>query len=397
LDNYFIRLATLSKLCGAVRGHGNPKRFCISHLSHLHVALGSSVVTHLHPLCAQHGCAPQVDNNSTRVRILGLKRLPLTTERLLSQLPKMRAFVTHLEELPQLTAPLEQLVVLRLRSIPECDLTAAISMLPALRVLHITNYGSRRLHLGRANALEVLTIGSWRGRELQDISSLSNLRQLRFLYCEDLMCLPSDIGLLTRLRHFELDFTSFLMVLPAGICSLTDLRQLVLSRCNALQRLPSGIGRLENLVSLGLAGCGRLEELPAGISSLSSLRKLNLAECNRLVVLPESISCLQNLQHIWMRKCWSITGLPDTIGGLMNLQTLDLAESKNLSALPESIGDLCSLRVLDLCRCSSIAEVPSSVSKLTSLQLLNLSLCDGLVHERVPQSVFNMPHLTCHI
>ena len=130
----------------------------------------------------------QVSREATRARISA--SACSTAQRPVLQPGKLRALVAgSVGIFPGLTAPLDQLALLQMRSVERHTLTEVADMLPALSVLDIQSFQGKKLELGNLTGLRVLTVRSCpQLKELRYISGLTGLRELR-LWCVVIACM----------------------------------------------------------------------------------------------------------------------------------------------------------------------------------------------------------------
>ncbi|KAF3507335.1 hypothetical protein F2Q69_00009318 [Brassica cretica] len=227
-------------------------------------------------------------------------------------------------------------------------------------------------------------------KELPNLSTATNLRELDLDNCSSLVELPSSIGNLTNLKRLNLKLCSSLMELPSSIGNMTNLENLDLSGCLNLVGLPFSIGNMTNLKKLFLSvalpysmtakylyGCSSLLELPSSIGNMTNLENLDLKGCSSLVELPYSIGNMTNLENLDLKGCSSLVELPYSIGNMTNLETLDLNGCSSLVELPSSIGNLHNLKKLNLRNCSTLMALPVNIN-MKSLVMLDLSFCSVL-------------------
>lgn len=67
------------------------------------------------------------------------------------------------------------------------------------------------------------------------------------------------------------------------LSTATNLRNLDVSGCSSLVELPSSIGNATNLNELFLSRCPNMVELPSSIGNATKLKKLDLSGCSSLV------------------------------------------------------------------------------------------------------------------
>ncbi|CAG7898082.1 unnamed protein product [Brassica rapa] len=198
----------------------------------------------------------------------------------------------------------------------------------------------------------------WEGNK-----TIRNLKWMDLSYSKYLKELP-NLSTATNLRELDLDICSSLVELPSSIGNLTNLKKLNLELCSSLMELPSSIGNMTNLENLNLSGCSSLVELPSSIGNMTNLKELDLSECSSLVEL--TFGNMTNLKDLDLNGCSSLVEISSSIGNMTNL-------------LRSSIGNLTNLENLDLKGCSSLVELPSSIGNLHNLKQLNLGNCSKLM------------------
>ncbi|CAA0384486.1 unnamed protein product [Arabidopsis thaliana] len=211
-------------------------------------------------------------------------------------------------------------------------------------------------------------------KEIPDLSTATNLEELKLIDCSSLVGLPSSIEKLTSLQRLDLQGCSSLVELPS-FGNATKLEKLDLENCRSLVKLPPSINA-NNLQELSLINCSRLVELPA-IENATKLRVLKLQNCSSLIELPLSIGTATNLKKLNISGCSSLVKLPSSIGDMTSLEGFDLSNCSNLVELPSSIGNLRKLTLLLMRGCSKLETLPTNIN-LTSLITLDLTDCSRL-------------------
>ncbi|KAL9277741.1 putative TIR domain, AAA+ ATPase domain, P-loop containing nucleoside triphosphate hydrolase [Arabidopsis thaliana] len=203
---------------------------------------------------------------------------------------------------------------------------------------------------------------------------LRNLKWMDLSDSEDLKELP-NLSTATNLEELKLINCSSLVELPSSFEKLTSLQILDLQDCSSLVELPS-FGNTTKLKKLDLGNCSSLVKLPA-IENATKLRELNLQDCSSLIELPPSIGTATNLKHLDFSGCSSLVKLPSSIGDMTNLEVFDLSNCSSLVELPSSIGNLQKLYMLRMSGCSKLEALPTNIN-LKSLDTLNLTDCSRL-------------------
>ncbi|VYS59328.1 unnamed protein product [Arabidopsis thaliana] len=200
-----------------------------------------------------------------------------------------------------------------------------------------------------------------------------------YMSCSNLRKLWEGTKQLRNLKWMDLSYSSDLKELP-NLSTATNLEELKLTDCSSLVELPSSIEKLTSLQILDLQGCSSLVELPS-FGNATKLEKLDLGNCSSLVKLPPSINA-NNLQELSLRNCSRVVELPaienaTNLPDMTNLDVLDLSNCSNLVELPSSIGNLRKLAKLLMSGCSKLETLPTNIN-LKSLRILDLTDCSQL-------------------
>ncbi|KAG7633303.1 NB-ARC, partial [Arabidopsis suecica] len=209
-------------------------------------------------------------------------------------------------------------------------------------------------------------------KELPNLSTATNLEELKLRNCSSLVELPSSIEKLTSLQILDLENCSSLVKLPA-IENATNLRELKLQDCSSLIELPPSIGTATNLKKLDMNGCSSLVKLPSSIGDMTNLEVFDLSNCSNLVELPSSIGNLQKLVVLTMWGCSKLEALPTNIN-LKSLDTLDLTDCSQLKSFPEISTNISELRL----KGTAIKEVPLSITSWSPLDVYEMSYFECL-------------------
>lgn len=254
------------------------------------------------------------------------------------------------------------------------------------------------------------------GKRIKNLSSITNLRHLRYLFLASLEChdsleiqsictlynlqtlvlhipaltkFPRNIGNLKRLRHLKFFESGGIESIPESITSLSNLQTLDLYECSALEYLPRNIGGLEGLRKLVLTNA-KITTVPETITKCCYLEKLILKDCFYLKALPRDLDHLKFLKCLELKET-KLKALPESITKCSNLESLSIISSP-LEELPSNIGALTHLSRLDVTG-TKIRELPISVTELYNLRTLSFSNCYLL--EGLPEDIGNLKHLTC--
>lgn len=159
---------------------------------------------------------------------------------------------------------------------------------------------------------------------IQPIFKLQFLLKLSFVLCEigdALMNSVTDYPYIqSNLTDLEFDCCYDLMELPSGICNLLHLQNLNITNCHELEALPKTLGNLSNLEILNLHCCTKLQELPESIGSLHNLSFLDISDCLSISLLPEQIGELFSLRVVKMSGVHGLQELPESMSELSQLE-----------------------------------------------------------------------------
>ncbi|XP_040996178.1 disease resistance protein RUN1-like [Juglans microcarpa x Juglans regia] len=258
--------------------------------------------------------------------------------------------------------------------------------------------------------------------KIQDLSSASNLKELKVEYCASLIEVHDSVGFLDNLSFLSFEQCPNLSILPKSL-KLRSLYILKLEDCPSFRNFLEIKGNMENLCTLHVVGTA-IEELPLSIGNLVGLDLLNLSNCKKLTRLRTCILQLQHLRRVCIRDCQNIlnfgkmgykrqpilaiksTTMEDEISsseeqlhelpplassshGSTALQVLNLpncSQSESnffpLSNFFTMFNSLASLSFLDLSG-SEIVSLPTSIKGFVKLAYLDLSHCEKL--EEIPE------------
>ncbi|RDX98506.1 Disease resistance-like protein CSA1, partial [Mucuna pruriens] len=241
--------------------------------------------------------------------------------------------------------------------------------------------------------------------QIPELSGAPNLKELSFVFCENLVEIHESVGFLDKLEILNFEGCSKLWTLPP--IKLTSLESINLSYCSSLVSFPEILGKMENITHLSLEYTA-ISKLPYSITNLVRLQRLELRNCG-MVQLPSSIATLpelevlsiwqcerlqlskqdkdvekeslmvssSNVKHIDFSSCnvsdeFIEIGLP----WFANVKELDLS-TNTFTILPSCIKEFCLLRKLNLDYCMHLREIGGLPPNLETLSLIR---CTSLTY-----------------
>ncbi|CAH1436938.1 unnamed protein product [Lactuca virosa] len=159
---------------------------------------------------------------------------------------------------------------------------------------------------------------------IQPLFILPFLQKLSFVMCEIGDALMNGVTespyIPSNLTDLEFDCCYDLMELPSGVCCLVHLQNLSITNCHELDALPKKLGSLSNLEILNLHCCTKLQELPESIGRLHNLSFLDLSDCLSISLLPDEIGELCSLRVVKMSGVHGLLELPESMSKLLQLE-----------------------------------------------------------------------------
>ncbi|KAG2667419.1 hypothetical protein I3760_15G114200 [Carya illinoinensis] len=253
--------------------------------------------------------------------------------------------------------------------------------------------------------------------KIPNLSSASNLEELKVKYCASLVEVHDSIGFLDNLSYLSFEECPNLSIFPRSL-KLRSLHMLHLNGCESFHNFPEIEGKMENLHTLGLEGTA-IEELPLSIGNLVGLYYLNLWSCKKLVRLPTCILQLKHLRRLYIDDCQNIlnfgkmgdnrqvvlaiesTTVEDEISsseeklhelppsanssnGSIVLQVLNLPNCSQSNFFPLSnfftmFNSLPILYHLDLSKSTIVSLIPTRIKGIVRLAILDLNDCKRLL------------------
>ncbi|GKU96951.1 hypothetical protein SLEP1_g10132 [Rubroshorea leprosula] len=212
---------------------------------------------------------------------------------------------------------------------------------------------------------------------ISDISGLSNIENLIFMDCINLIEVHQSIGNLGKLISLDLENCKNLVHLPTQICKLSFLENLNLYHCSKLTELPEDFGNMDSLKELNI-GLTAINSLPISIGRLKNLTEFLWDNEGNSFGSPDinSLSALWNfasLISLNLSLCnLSNNSFPRDLNGLPALEKL-LLRGNSFHSLPPCLLHLPKLKELDVSDCDLSRTTDPIVCLSTTLQKLDLS------------------------
>nr|GFA11381.1 hypothetical protein [Tanacetum cinerariifolium] len=209
---------------------------------------------------------------------------------------------------------------------------------------------------------------------------LRRLKVMKLRYCFNLTTTP-DFSEITNLEELSFEGCVNLVSVHPSIEMLKKLLVLNLSDCNRLQNFPCRV-EMEALQPrrwtsitgpFGLLNKQQHPHRSVSLAGLHMLKSLKLSYCN-LVQVPDAIRGLSCLKYLFL-KGNNLIEVPESIGGLSFLSFLNLDEN-NFTRLPGSVSQLSNLRDLSVDGCKKLEVLPELPLNLYSVSASDCtSLC----------------------
>ncbi|OWM69494.1 hypothetical protein CDL15_Pgr013955 [Punica granatum] len=270
--------------------------------------------------------------------------------------------------------------ILRLSHTEISSLTATIAGLSDLEVLDLLECKKLQMLPMLPSSLSSLRVGSEMLREVPDLSTLTNLKELHLQFdpavasCEVLNTFGWILSL-SKLETLEVYLSNLTELrLPPGFVSLSQLRKLTFSRVDLqyLLYFPS------SLSTLSLQHCRSLTKAP-DFSNLNGFSELELLHCKMAEI--HGLEHLKALQDLKLSHC-CVKGLGG-LNRLSNLRNLTLFNCEFLEILPD-ISHLKMLREpeIEFCRFACDDKDPRHYAGLRTESAIADPFLDSLCNLR---------------
>ncbi|KAG6676478.1 hypothetical protein I3842_15G153200 [Carya illinoinensis] len=274
-----------------------------------------------------------------------------------------------------------------------------------LRVLDWYKYPAEPLpHDFQRKKLIVFNMRDSLVKELGDGFKPKNLTIMTFYGCKFLKNIP-DLSSISNLKQLIVQYCKRLVEVHDSVRSLKNLSRLDFDGCSKLQILPRSL-KLRSLFELNLGSCSSLSDFPEidrrtpFIKNLVGLETLNLLDCKNLMLLPIASIPLKYLHFFCMGGHDSVdlpndsTTMEDEISNSRNGSTALQVPNIQISCSQSESNffPLCSLfamfnssATLDLLSLLGleIVSLPKSIKESVTLTNLTLACCCKL--EEIPE------------
>ncbi|KAB1200451.1 putative WRKY transcription factor 19 [Morella rubra] len=202
-------------------------------------------------------------------------------------------------------------------------------------------------------------------REISDLSSSSNLKELDILDCPKLVKVHKSVG------------------------SLGNLVSLIVGRCCELRSFPKSL-KLRSLKQLFISNCKRLKDFPEIECEMENVTTLSLHSTDLFSIL---FDCSDHgLKKLYLRGM-NIDMLPSDMARFVRLTRLDLDDCKNLREIPElpqNIKEISARGCRSLERFSQLPKIlwQFNESGLQDLKEVDVTGCHNLVCDVPKTSMF---------
>ncbi|XP_059455222.1 disease resistance protein Roq1-like [Corylus avellana] len=227
---------------------------------------------------------------------------------------------------------------------PNARFSTGLNFLPnTLRVLDWPNCPLESLPSNfRGMNLNVLRMPRSPLKELKEIKNFQSMKIMDFSYCE------------------------FLKVFP-DVSTISNLEDLKFDGCTNLIEIHHSVGFLDKLVHLSLRKCYNLSRFPRRLKS-KSLKRLSVQGGSRLEYFPK-IECQMECLETVIFADTGIKELPSSIAYLIGLRTLNITGSKNLMHLPSSIYQLQRIEKIFVNGCSNLVTISDKMRDIGQYML----------------------------
>ncbi|XP_023543329.1 probable LRR receptor-like serine/threonine-protein kinase At1g06840 isoform X1 [Cucurbita pepo subsp. pepo] len=182
--------------------------------------------------------------------------------------------------------------------------------------------------------------------------------------------LPDELGNLTNLKRFQIDENQISGHIPKSYANLTHMKHLHFNNNTLSGEIPSELSRLHNLLHLLLDNNNLSGSLPPEFSSLPKLSILQLDNNNLEGEIPASYEEFPTLVKLSLRNC-SLEGPIPNFSKIANLSYLDLSWNHFTGPIPP-YNLSSNMTTIILSHNQLNGSIPRSFSNLHNLQKLSL-------------------------
>jgi len=191
---------------------------------------------------------------------------------------------------------------------------------------------------------------------IPDVSGLSNLENLSFERCDNLITIDNSVGHLNKLERLSAVGCSKLERFPP--LGLASLKELKLSSCESLDSFPELLCKMAHVKEIDISFTS-IGELPFSLQNLSELDQLSV-QFGELSFPKHNMTCQMSFPKVTMLTLYdcklSDECLPIILKWCVNMTSLGL-QKNNFKILPECLSECHHLKDLNLDGCASLEEI----------------------------------------
>ncbi|XVF65979.1 hypothetical protein PTKIN_Ptkin09bG0294000 [Pterospermum kingtungense] len=223
-----------------------------------------------------------------------------------------------------------------------------------------------------------------------ELSQLSQLRILDFMWNELTGSIPKEIGHISTLRLLLLNGNKLSGTLPDELGLLSNLDRFQIDENNISGQIPRTFANLSSVKHFHFNNNSLSGQIPPELSQLSTLLHLLLDNNNLYGYLPPDFSNLPNLRILQLdNNNFSGSDIPASYRNISRLVKLSLRNCRLQGAVPD-LSSISSLRYLDLSHNYLTGPIPTN--KLSD-DMTTIDLSDNQLNGSIPGSFYDLPSL----
>ncbi|KAG2618555.1 hypothetical protein PVAP13_3NG079649 [Panicum virgatum] len=192
-----------------------------------------------------------------------------------------------------------------------------------------------------------------------EVSLLSQLKTLDFMWNNLTGSIPKEIGNITTLKLILLNGNQLSGILPDEISNLQNLNRLQVDQNQLFGPIPKSFANLRSVKHIHMNNNSLSGSIPSELSRLPLLLHLSLRNCSLQGAIPDlsSIPQLGYLDISWNQ----LTGPIPTNKLASNITTIDLSHNMLNGTIPQNFSGLPNLQILSLEDNNLDGSVPSTI------------------------------------